>query len=506
MVEVGGYSFAVRYHDLNGSMSHVGGDDRVLLESIFKETQESYLLLRVPVGSVSIALNRESIKFDEDTVNELLRVSKIVAKEMAKTTQKQFDDIKHLWEAKKKFGELENNGLHGLWRSIKNKLTWKGKPIDGYYYTLKPVEDYVVSDNFSFTRRRSGNGTDLPKNVRLPKTSYGPADTIHVHPRNDYTIVIVDNYETISRKLRAQFKQNQYVMFLLEPKVLPVGVDWWQPALDKLDCPPSIPVLKMSEIVPLPPEPKKPRVATPGNTVIKNKFFKTQKGTYMNFEPVDIDLASKKVEVWIPYHNNDVDDGETVTRQDGTKHTWQCWRDLGTGSKPKFHGNPTQHTLKTVLGDDFRVIGVPRGQRKYVPAHWVHICDYVRSIVAPESEWARIVKLVGLPAVDPSHMALARTVEPHLKKAGKAANSPLLELVKKINDFDIEIEAAKKSKAVMDVFKLTIDATAVSAVKVPDYKSELEQMVEKVPALSILTKCNLSALRPEDWQFLVASV
>lgn len=502
IVEVGGYTFPVRQTDISGAMSSLTYAERDLMNAIFKEGRTSYLLLRVPIGSVNIALNRESIKFDEQTIKQLLEIGKLVIQEMAAATQKEFENIPTRWEAKVKYGKLEENGLHGLFKNIAPNLVWNGEKIDGKQFKFSPAQAHIFVDSF-YGRKSKVDNSQLPQNIRLPSMSLDPSRTHYIDPANMETMKIIildDTEEFISRKLRAVFTPHHTAIYLNRPgvwdptelKTIYEDGEWWTKALEFLNPPKELEVLKMSEIVPV-PVPPRVRPAPGTSVVVRNKFFVAEPGDYLSFVGTDVDMSEDHV--WVPYHANEADTG------DATKDK-KPWYELATTGYPRDAAFSSIHTIRNALGKNFKLIGVPRNQRNKVPDNWTHILDYVADRLPPKKEWAEILAWTSAPELDSNYMSLlARMVT-------KTNNPKLVDFQKKVTEFFATKAAMKEKHALLQLVQKPALQHSVDTIKkgLPDLTSEFKKLIDSSPALSVITKCNWSALNDADWKFLVASI
>jgi hypothetical protein len=502
IVEVGGYTFPVRQSDISGAMSSLSYAERDLMNAIFREGNYSYLLLRIPVGSVNIALNRESIKFDEPTIKQLLEIAKLVVTEMAAATQKEFENIQTRWEAKVKYGQLANNGLHGLFASIAKNLTWNGEPVGDKQYRITPAKDNILIENF-YGRKSKVKDGELPMNIRLPSMSVDPSRSQYLDPANIETMKVVildDTEEFVSRKLRAVFTPHHTAIYLIRPGVYdPVAGqtvyedgEWWTKALELLDPPKELEILKMSEIVPV-PVPPRVRPAPGTSNVVRNKFFVSEPGAYLSFVGSDVDMSEDHV--WVPYHANQADEGDSLN----DKKNWMEYAKAGYQRDPAYS---SIHTIREALGRDFKIIGVPRNQRNKVPDNWTHILDHVADNLAPKKEWPGILAWVETKDFDSSYRSLiARMVS-------KTNHPAMCAFEQKVNDFcKTKAEMQEKYKLLLLVQKPALKASVDAFKKtIPDLTSEFKALIDGSPALSIITKCNFSALNDAEWKFLVASI
>ena len=146
---------------------------------------------------------------------------------------------------------------------------------------------------------------------------------------------------------------------------------------------------------------------------------------------------------------------------------------------------------------------MPRGQRSKVPDHWVHILDHVKDMVPPVKEWVGIKAAVQKPAFEPATRSFLDLL------VLKGAPKKLQDFHHRMNAYEIRRAEMVKQVEAMDLLNTNpvLDNAVKAALdKVPDFNKEFKELVEKSPALSVISKCNYSALNDADWKFLVANI
>ena len=538
-VEVGGYTFPVTWSDLHTAASSAGmmGSDRAILEKVYARSNHGALIVHVPVGSVNVALNRESMKFDEMTVKTLLKVGTVVVNELADSVIEDFTKIKTRWEAVKKWRELQENGLHGMFDLIAKKIVWKGEKIDSNHIVI-PEEMRCTQESYRGRRSKQPNN-GLPMNVRPPVASEQNLSKHYIDPHgigdntgnySKFAICIVDTDDAVSRRLRAKYTMEYNILyinpppptirvpdpakpgdkfaFLLEdnPALL---TEWWKPVLDLLDMPPglNVEVTKLSEITPLDKAVRAPRDPNaPKLNSIRNKFFIAKEGAYLQFEGVtDLDLDSDEVRVWIPIHAGEPDKGKRKEDDDTVweKEPWELAAECDEKSRPKWAGNtvPEPYNWKRVF-PKLQVIGVPRAFRKQVPAHWVHLLDYIREQVPDQKEWDKWM------AVGSDDWALAPQDVTTVLTLGKKfkPTTPFGLFAKQVQDFQKTREKGQTFVQILSLFDVTApkaNATNAATLGLIDFKTEYRKLIDSSVPLSIIVGHGMSSFSSSQLDFLI---
>lgn len=518
LVEVGGYTFSAKWDQFASAANHIPHADRALMQQVYRAQHGPYVLVHVPIGSVNIALNRESIKFDEDTVSTLHRVALVIRDEIAATTQKELNACKTMWEARIKYGELAGSNLGGLWDQVSKKLTWNGKIIDSQHYSIEGNSWRVTCENYRHRSSRSrAVGDDLPQNVRpTPLTSdYRSGTRILTPSKDNITFLAVDTDDAVSRRLRAQFTRKDEVWFIWEPKapLLKDGTvdtkwvkpaNWWQPFLDFIDGEGSVgfKFMKLSDIVPLPVAPRaKPAPGAVKSTIVRNKFYRMV-DCYTSFEPFDVDLSDKKTQfLWVPFHRDDLEPGEKTATV--THEAW--WKQGKITPNPDWkNGSPQMHLIRNVLSNH-TIIGVPRSQRNNVPDHWTHVCDYLINTLPDRKEWPEILMRSGehgkFGGADQSLMNWTQSISTKVEKYNP--NHPLVKLYKEAKD-DLKLTQDAGAKLPhLRLFDIGLTNLMKKDVTLRDFEKDFKTLIDSSPALSILAKVASSTLSNDEVKFLV---
>jgi len=237
-----------------------------------------------------------------------------------------------------------------------------------------------------------------------------------------------------------------------------------------------------------------PRVRPTGpSNVVRNKFFVTEPGAYVSFVGSDVDLTEDHV--WVPYHANEADVGDPSKDK-------KPWYELATTGYKRDPSWSSIHVIRNALGMNFKIIGVPRNQRNKVPDNWVHILDYVAERIPLKKEWPEIIAWSSASELDPNYMnLLARLIT-------KANTKSLVDFQTKVTDFMKKKEAMKEKWNILQLVERPNLTNLIDAekAKIPNLTEEFRKLIESSPALSVITKCNWSALNDADWKFLVANI
>jgi hypothetical protein len=224
-VLVGGYTFSI---DSNQVSSMQYKNKKKFGPLVVLTNAGVPIVLTVPIGSVDIALNRESLKYSDRTEDTLAEAATIAYNEIVEAFQAELDKQPTLWEATKMCGTagsavhaIVSRGMDGYYSAsagTQRKFTYKGKeisitsgriPIDNTKLSLHG-DTKVYTYDMSYQRRRSNT---------ISKVKLEGQDTVHIPPANEnLKIFLSDGTEDrVQARLLTVVDGNTYVVFVKAP-------------------------------------------------------------------------------------------------------------------------------------------------------------------------------------------------------------------------------------------------------------------------------------------------
>ena len=132
MVVMGNIGYPIDYYALNADKDQEG----------LREMLCENLVLEMPIGDLEISASREKLQYTDFTRKKLIAKLESARQEIADSVAKEFDDCKTLFECKCLYGTVFDygNNLYQLRDILKDKLTHKGKSIDGEEFNTYEYE------------------------------------------------------------------------------------------------------------------------------------------------------------------------------------------------------------------------------------------------------------------------------------------------------------------------------------------------------------------------------
>lgn len=541
LVVIGGYSFEVRQNDIESSISHLPEEDRKLLSRFFVELKGVQVVMFLPVGSVQVALNRESIKFEENGVNAMLAVVREVSKEFTDKMQKQFDECATLWNANETFNYMKSNDVFHYANPA--EFTYKGQKIDGVFRVLKdelPLVDHYSSykykrssgqkeyaTNFSVSPRRE---PQHPSQWRVEKER--PCHTFHPQRSDDpLTICVMNTTEEVSRRFRNAFPNPGDRIFLLYPKqewkvkyvlhtpgpdeyVPPVlnkheEVDpslysrvkiestlithdqgeWWTPLLAQIDgC--RFQIVKLADFEPIETEYQRKKrlglLPKRETNLIRNTFFTAAVvRDEIVFSGVDVDLNAPEPRLWVPFYRNKLDEGD----EDKGVPSWKDKYPHLDKWEAKALMQYTKHLY------DQPIIGVPRNMRSKLPSNWINFLDFARSQIRSDHQ-----EIMDHYVAEPLNGTYVTYLE-NLKSRLTTPNVMINDFLDRSEDIKVKKRRAETEYKLGEKFGIVFPKPTVERQALLD---ELKVFIGTNRMLTLLIKINPYHLTDTDWHTVVS--
>lgn len=165
----------------------------------------------MPIGSVDIAPSRESLSYDEDTINAIVEKARTVIDDIENTIIAEINNSKNLWEAINKKYDLDTNGFlnysakfEGLKYPVSSSLIIS--PIELKKFYLKTSRTVANTKNTNYLDQHQVNVRDDALFVRVKSTQHKNHDylarqLVFDKRRTVYVLYSDLTLKTIAKKL-----------------------------------------------------------------------------------------------------------------------------------------------------------------------------------------------------------------------------------------------------------------------------------------------------------------
>lgn len=371
---VGGYEYGVSYSEISdaitekqkklykpdGNRPDEGTEDAAKfnrLEYLQTAMRLKAMVLKLPIGSVDVALNRETLRYTERTTNRIIEAFDNALIVIHDELSKEIASSKTLWEARCQY--------YSIFKSFDN-LKMILNPQD-----IKFGGTPLATQKYGFNH----GGMSLPFQVKYIRLRYGRTKKskfsgMDMHPidynsfivtQKETIIIVDDNVSMINERVEKYIidknihsNYNADINILYEPEVDPdttpnTSKKTYTIAeqLEYLGNPPHI----LASTLALPEKLKsKKSTTTKTNSVFKivaEGYYSTPRNVYDKLDLSKLPLDS----VWVPVNNK----------------------------------TPEYTNLSQLMGSSMlsqlTLYGVPKCDRDIIPSTWIELNDYARSLV-----------------------------------------------------------------------------------------------------------------------------
>lgn len=368
---VGGYEFSIDFSEISNyidaqqnkictnSRELVEGSEKykeyMNLEHIRKFLRLNALVLRLPIGSVDVALNRENLRYTDKTKATILAAFNKTLVIIHDNLSKEIEDSKTLWEARCRYYDIFKN-----FDSIKiilnpSNIKFKGVPLTTEKYNFNyagmslPFVTKYFKLKYGKTKKSKFSGMDMHP---IEYNEY-------VIPTKDTIIIADDNASLINERVEKYLLDNnitkQHISILFEkedPTDNTAGHIVGKTIAEQIEYLGN-PEYILASTLPIPEKLKsKKSVSTRTNSIFSvttdGCYGSDTRNTYYN----NLDVSTLPADtVWVPANNKQVE-----------------------------YSNIAQ-LMKSSLLENVKVYAVPKCDRGIIPNTWIDFYDYAKSLV-----------------------------------------------------------------------------------------------------------------------------
>lgn len=325
------------------------------LEHIRKFLRLNSLILRLPIGSVDVALNRENLRYTDKTKEAILVAFNKALVLIHDNLTKEIEDSTTLWEARCKYYDLYKN-----FDSIKvilnpNIIKFKGFPLSTEKYSFShaglslPFVTKYFKLKYGKTKKSKFSGMDMHP---IEYNEY-------IYPSKETIIIADDNVSMINERVEKYLLDNNVVqkhVTILFEKEEPADNTPGHVAGKTIDEQITYlgnPEYVLASTLALPEKLKsKKTVSTRTNSVFRVTVDCCSGSDTRNIYYTNLDISTLPVNsIWVPANNKQVE-YDNIAR-----------------------------LLKSDLLENVVVYGVPKCDRGIIPSTWIELNDYANSLI-----------------------------------------------------------------------------------------------------------------------------
>jgi hypothetical protein len=492
-IVVGGYTFKISEPDFpsevrNGYGSKRSKNEQAKISSVISNVfgTTNNLLIRVPIGSVDIALNRESLKFTDRTVDTLVAAATVVATEYVDLMQKEIAKCLTLWEARRFFSNMgwEQRRLYqfcfelaGLKKTgVAASMSYNGITIDSenFHFDEKEMKEkhpFYCTDMNSVRRRRS-----VSSEIKTVPLAYAASVYISVNYQDRMKIVLSKGNEDRPLSRYVQFvKPNTFLIVIKDEK------GEFQKWLDLLGNPPQELVVNLWDYAPpaivrTPRDKSVPRVM---------KVFELDQGG-MTWDEKTLSLGSGTV--------------YTTSRGHVMDNEFQ-WFPSAMGQ-----GSTFRDWFRTYL--PAQVVRIPASSKKVINDDWVSLNDYLTEKMTAELDnMATTLEARQLyVAFDCKITSLVQKLVDSRHQRSKSVPQSVLTFLENLNKLEAISKQYNPHKEMIAVWLKLTGGKSKLVKELSTINEQQNKMLERYQVLKVCKHLQTSYLQQSEVEILADAV